>query len=125
MKKQGFDNDRDLDSETIRKMITDYFDGLHYADIEKLDHIFHDDVILKAPGSRRNKATWLKDISGRPVPDQQGDKYGYKIRALEVIGDQAMATVDCPLLGHDYVDYLGFLKENDRWSIVNKMYAEC
>ena len=116
--------DRDDDIKIIRQMITDYFDGLHYADIEKLDRIFHDDVILKTPGNRRDKTTWLKDVAERPVPDQQGDPYRYQIRELEVIGGQAMATVDCPLLGHDYVDYLGFLKENNRWSIVNKMYAE-
>ncbi|MEH6446964.1 MAG: nuclear transport factor 2 family protein [Oceanospirillaceae bacterium] len=120
----GLARERDHDMKTIRQMITDYFDGLHYADIEKLNRIFHDDVILKAPGIRRDKTTWIKDVAERPVPDQKGDSYGYQIRSLEVIGEQAMAIVDCPLLGHDYVDHLGFLKENDRWTIVNKMYAE-
>jgi ketosteroid isomerase-like protein len=114
----------DHDIEIIRQMIADYFDGLHYADIEKLNQVFHDDVILKAPGIRRDKATWLNEVAERPVPEEQGHLYRYQIRSLEVLNDQAMATIECPLPGHDYVDYLGFLKENERWSIVNKMYAE-
>jgi hypothetical protein len=43
----------------ILELVTRYFDGLHYADTEKLRAIFHPDVVLKAPDLRRSlKPLW-------------------------------------------------------------------
>jgi len=50
-------------------------------------------------------------------------EYNFNIQSLEIIGDQAMAIVDAPLLAAHFIDFLGLLKENDQWKIVNKMYT--
>ena len=39
------------------------------------------------------------------------------------MGDQANATVDCPLLGERFTDCVSLLREGGQWRIVNNMYA--
>lgn len=109
--------------EAVINTVNAYFEGLHFADIEKLHAIFSHDCVLKAPGIRRDLDSWLSLVAAREVPHEKGDPFSYKVLQLEVIGEQALVKVYCPLLGQEYIDYLGLLYENNRWRIVNKMYA--
>ncbi|WP_020406685.1 nuclear transport factor 2 family protein [Hahella ganghwensis] len=109
---------------SLMTMLKDYFDGLYFADIQKLRKIFHPDAALKAPGQRRSRDEWLQQVANRPIPAELQSPYRFRVLSLEVIKDQAMAKVECPLFDYFYVDYLGFLYENDHWQIVNKMYTD-
>ncbi|MBD1584832.1 nuclear transport factor 2 family protein [Pseudoalteromonas sp. S16_S37] len=111
------------DLAAIISLITKYFDGLHYGDTQLLASIFHQDAWLKAPNSRRTLNQWLVDVAGRPVPENQGYAYDYAILSVEVVQDQAMVKVHCPLFNYNYIDFLGLLKEHGNWLIVNKMYT--
>ena len=110
--------------EMVISLVQDYCDGLYQGDISKLRAIFHLDAFLKAPGLRRSLEQWLDAVASRPVPVQQGWPYDFKLLSIEIIKDQAMVKLECPLFDHFYVDYLGLLKENGRWLIVNKMYTD-
>ncbi|GLX79509.1 hypothetical protein tinsulaeT_28490 [Thalassotalea insulae] len=112
------------DYQQITALIHDYFDGLHYADIDKLDNIFDDNACLQAPDIRRTKQQWLELVATRQVPAKLNHSYQYQILNIEIIGQQAMVKVDCPLLGNHYIDFLSLLKENNQWRIVNKLYAD-
>lgn len=112
------------DFESVIAVVGDYCDGLHHGDVPKLKAIFHPDAFLKAPGLRRSLGQWLDAVASRPVPAQQGRPYDFNLLSIEVIKDQAMVKLECPLFTHFYVDFLGLLKENGRWSIVNKMYTD-
>lgn len=111
------------DFETILAITQHYFDGLHTADIHKLADIFHPDVVLKAPGLRRTREQWLALVRSREVPKERGDHYAFKVLSIDIVNDQAMVKVECPLIDQFYIDYLGFLKEDGRWLIVSKMYT--
>lgn len=120
-------NHQDLfqqDLDLVASVVNDYFTGLHEADIATLQRIFHPDAVLKAPGLRRSLSQWLDLVSTREIPAQQGTAFGYRVLAIDVIHDQAMVKVLCPLLGRTYIDFLGLLKEDGQWRIVNKMYAD-
>lgn len=108
----------------VMSLVKDYFDGLYFADVDKLRSIFHDDAFLKAPGLRRSLNEWLTAVSHRPVPAVEGLPYDFKLLSIEVVQDQAMVKLDCPLFEHAYLDYLGLLKEDGHWLIVNKMYTD-
>lgn len=112
------------DLHAVMGLIQDYCDGLHHGNVATLQAIFHPDAYLKAPGLRRSLSEWLDAVANRPVPAQEGHPYGYKLLAIEIVHQQAMAKVSCPLFEHHYIDYLGLLKENGRWLIVNKMYTD-
>jgi len=113
------------EQEAVLAVLRDYFDGLHHADVKTLRAIFHRDATLQAPSIRRSREQWLQLVDNRPVPMEEGAAYMYRVLSLEVIGDQAMAKLFCPLSGRCYIDFLGLLKENGQWCIVNKMYADC
>lgn len=108
----------------VIKLITDYFNGLHYADVPTLRKIFHSDAFLKAPGLRRSLDEWLETVSNRSVPAEEEQVYSYKILSIEIIKDQAIVKLECPLFDHFYIDFLSLLKENGQWLIVNKMYTD-
>ncbi|NQZ21787.1 MAG: nuclear transport factor 2 family protein [Colwellia sp.] len=108
----------------ITGIVNDYFDGLHHGDVAKLTSIFHADAWLKAPGIRRSLQAWLTDVANRPTPKQQGRSFEFKLLSLDIVQDQAMVKIHCPLFNFNYIDYLGLLKENGQWLIVNKMYSD-
>ena len=108
----------------VLAVIHQYFDGLHEANIETLERIFDPDIVLMSHGIRRTRKQWLKLVDERPRPKDAGYPYAYQVLSVEVSESQALAKVSCPLLGKHYLDYLGLLKENDHWIIVNKMYAD-
>lgn len=107
----------------VINLVEAYFEGLHFADIAKLKTLFSPDCVLKAPGIRRDLESWFLLVKSRPVPQEKGDPFAYKILAIEIVGEQALVKVYCPLLGDHFIDYLGLLYEKNQWQIVNKMYA--
>ena len=111
------------DHEAIVGLLNEYFDGLFEGDVEKLRTIFHDDAWLKGNNYRKTLNEWLEAVASRPIPRDEGMEYNFKIQSLEIIGDQAMAKVDVPLLAAHFIDFLGLLKEDGQWKIVNKMFT--
>ncbi|MTJ00482.1 MAG: nuclear transport factor 2 family protein [Marinobacter adhaerens] len=107
----------------LEAMVNEYFQGLHTGNAERLAPLFHRDCVLKAPGLRRTLDEWLADVATRPIPANIGHPEDYRILRVELAGNQAMVKVACPLPHGDFTDYLGFLREDGVWKIVNKMYA--
>jgi len=108
----------------ITDILHQYFDGLHHGDTAKLKSLFHGDAWLKAPGIRRSLTQWLTDVEKRSVPAQLNKPFNFKILAIDVVQDQAMAKIFCPLFDFNYIDFLGLLKEGGQWRIVSKMYTD-
>jgi hypothetical protein len=112
------------DFSTITTVIQGYFHGLYYGDVAKLSALFHEDAWLKAPSVRRSLTQWLTDVANRPTPFEQDRPFAFEILAIDIVQDQAMVKVKCPLFDFNYVDFLGLLKEQGQWLIVNKMYSD-
>lgn len=112
------------DFDVITSIIKQYFDGLYYGDVALLAPIFHDDAWLKAPSQRRTLAQWLHDVEQRSSPATQTLAYQFKILSIDIVNEQAMVKIHCPLFDYNYIDFLGLLKEQGQWLIVNKMYCD-
>jgi len=121
MKKMQSNNS---DFTSITAILQSYFDGLHHADVDKLAAQFHPDAWLKAPGARRSLKQWLADVAGREVPATLNQPFAFQILSIDIVQDQAMAKLQCPLFDFNYVDFLGLLKEQGQWRIVSKMYTD-
>lgn len=111
------------DAQIIETLLHDYFDGLYEGDVTKLRNVFHDDAWLKGNNYRKSRDEWLAAVAARPIPKDEGMNYGFKVISLDIVDDQAMAKVDVPLLAAHFIDFLGLLKEDGTWKIVNKMYT--
>lgn len=112
------------DFQRVTDIVQRYFTGLHRGDSQLLTSLFHPDAYLKAPQLRRGLAEWLSLVEQRAKPIDNGDSFDYQILSIDIIGQQAMVKVLCPLLGRTYIDFLGLLYEDQQWRIVNKMYAD-
>ncbi|NQZ32789.1 MAG: nuclear transport factor 2 family protein [Oceanospirillaceae bacterium] len=108
----------------ITAILGDYFEGLYHADVEQLTAIFHPHSQLIAPGNRRSVKKWLTDVASRDVPAKLHQPFNFEILAIDVVQDQAMAKVKCPLFDFNYIDFLGLLKEDGQWRIISKMYTD-
>ena len=113
----------DTEKRQLETMVNEYFQGLHTGNAERLAPLFHRDCVLKGGGLRRTLDEWLADVATRPIPANIGHPEDYRILQVELAGNQAMVKVACPLPHGDFTDYLGFLREDGVWKIVNKMYA--
>ena len=111
------------DYESVIKVLNAYFDGLYEGDVNILRNIFHEDTVLKGNGYRKTRDEWLDAVAHRPTPQNEGMAFNFNVHSLEIVGDQAMAKVDAPLLAAHFIDFLGLLKENGQWRIVNKMFT--
>lgn len=111
------------EAQIINALLQDYFDGLYQGDVEKLRKVFHDDAWLKGNNYRKSRDEWLAAVATRPIPKNEGIDYGFKVISLDIVNDQAIAKVDVPLLAAHYIDFLGLLKEDGTWKIVNKTYT--
>lgn len=111
------------DYEAIIGLLNNYFDGLFEGDVEKLRSIFHEDAWLKGNSYRKTRDEWLTTVASRSIPRDEGMEFAFNIQSLEIVGDQAMAKVDVPLLAAHFIDFLGLLKEEGRWRIVTKMFT--
>ncbi len=117
-------NSSTLDFASVTAILHTYFEGLHQGDVSKLSAIFHDDAWLKSPNNRRSLTQWLSDVAARSTPVQLNQPFAYKILSLDIVQDQAMAKIHCPLFDFNYIDFIGLLKEQGQWRIVTKMYAD-
>jgi hypothetical protein len=112
------------DLAAIETILQGYFDGLYHGDVTKLISIFHPDAWLKAPGVRRSLTQWLVNVSSRSAPAELNKPFAFQILSIDVVQDQAMAKIHCPLFDFNYIDFLGLLKEDGKWKIVTKMYTD-
>jgi len=113
----------DPDLIEITRLLNEYFEGLYNADTKRLRKVFHPTVNLQSQGLRLTRDEWLHRVINRSIPSEINESYSYKIINIDILGEQAMAKVECPLLGDFYIDFLSLLKEKGQWKIVNKMYA--
>lgn len=112
------------DFQQITQVIEYYFDGLYNGDTQLLDNIFQNESWLITPCGRRDKKQWLKDVANRATPKELQQDYLFSILAIDIISDQAMVKVYCPIFEFKYIDFLGLIKSDNQWQIVSKMYTD-
>jgi hypothetical protein len=115
------------DREILLDVLQRYFDGLYRGDVALLRGVFHPRARLfgevKGQVLLRDLEPYLEVVASRSSPMQNGEAQRMKVLGLDIHGAIAVATVRCDMLGFNYVDQLGLLKQDDRWSIVNKLYT--
>lgn len=115
------------DREVLLDLLQRYFDGLYRGNAELLRGVFHPQARLfgevKGQILLRELEPYLQLVASRRSPMQGGEDQCMKVLALQMHGAIAVATVQCDMLGFHYVDQLSVLKQDGRWSIVNKLYT--
>ena len=107
--------------------IETYFDAIHECDTEKLNAVFHPQSSLF---DADNGAVFVepiesfsRDVAGRVSPASKGQAREAEILMLDYLSPIS-ATVKIRIRAHEsiFVDHLGFLKGEQGWQIMSKIW---
>ncbi|WP_303316634.1 nuclear transport factor 2 family protein [Flavivirga abyssicola] len=111
----------------IENLISNYFEGIYYGDVTKLESCFHENTYLfgdiKGVDYLKSINDYLEGVKNRQSPNDLNEPFNMKIIGIDIMGKIAMAKVHVPMLGYNYHDYLSLTKIKDEWKIVNKIFT--
>lgn len=111
----------------ITGVLNDYFDALHFCDIDRLRRVFHPHAIYatadESPLLFRNMDEYTAVVAARQSPAARGERRRDQIDRIEVAGENtASAKVRCSIGHRDFVDFLSLVRVDDRWQIIAKVF---
>ncbi|WP_422107060.1 nuclear transport factor 2 family protein [Winogradskyella sp.] len=111
----------------IEQLLTNYFEGIFYGDVEKLEDCFTSNAIIygdiNGEPYKKSRAEYVEGVENRQSPNELKEPFKMEIIGVDVIGNVAMAKVHLPMLGYNYYDYLSLTKIENDWRIVNKIFS--
>lgn len=111
----------------IHAVITNYFEGIFYGDVDKLESSFHPQCLLYGDidGQVYFKPLqeYLTAVKSRKSPSASGEEFKMKVLSVEILNHVAYVKLHCPMLGYNYYDFIAMSKIGDKWVIVNKLFS--
>lgn len=111
----------------IENLITHYFEGIFYGDIDTLGSCFHNDVYIygdiNGDAYMKSIQAYLNGVKERKSPKDLNENFKMETIGIDIMGNIAMVKLHVPMLGYNYYDYLSLTKINDDWKIVNKIFT--
>ncbi len=111
----------------VTQALSDYFDGIHEGDLDKLRTVFlpgahlyssTEGVVVDKP-----LAEYLELVGGRASPASLGAKRYDRIVSIDFSGPTtAMVKVELAVAPRFYTDFLTMLKTDGRWRVISKTY---
>lgn len=115
------------DHEQIKRVLDDYFGGIHSGDVRRLRSAFHPTAVLwgeiKGQPYRRTVDEYLHAVSNRKSPQELGEPHAMQTLSIDVHGKIALVKARVPILGFDYFDLLSFVHQDGRWAIASKVFT--
>lgn len=111
----------------VSAVLAEYFDALHFCDVEKLERVFHPKAIYatadESPLLHRTMAEYVPVVAARVSPASRGEPRRDHIDAIELAGENsAFARVRCSIGARDFVDFLTLVRTEGRWRIMAKIF---
>lgn len=115
------------DFDAVRRLVTDYFDGLYTGDVALLRRIFHERsrlyAVLDGRLSEIAFAAYMELVAGRASPASLGSERRDRLVAIQqTTPTTALVTVSLLLAGKSFTDHLSLIKDEGRWQIISKVY---
>ncbi|RKR13006.1 putative lumazine-binding protein [Maribacter vaceletii] len=111
----------------VENLITNYFEGIFYGDIDKLEKCFHKNVYIygdiKGLDYEKSAKEYLEGVANRKSPKDLDEIFKMKIIGIDIMGKVAMVKLHVPMLGYNYYDYLSLVKIKEEWKITNKIFT--
>lgn len=114
------------EQQAIRSTIETYVDGYLNAKKELVAKAFYSETRLysldEGKIDKTEMADWLKNLDDRSAR-QDIRRAELDIGFIDITGETAVAKITLRFESRTFVDYLSFLKWNDAWVIVGKIYS--
>ncbi|SHJ12779.1 Putative lumazine-binding [Desulfatibacillum alkenivorans DSM 16219] len=118
------DNAQDL--EMIKETVQNYFDGMYYGDVARLEKAFHAEAFLfghfHGKFSHMPASGFFKMVASAPSLESKGEPFDMEILSIDVTGQAAAVKVRDVYMKMQFFDYLSLAKVDGEWKIVNKTY---
>lgn len=115
------------DVKEIQVVVTNYFEGIFYGDVERLESAFHPQSLLVGDINGqpyfKNLQDYLEGVRNRKCPNELGEEFDMKILGIEVLNDIAYTKLHVPMLGYNYYDFISMSRISGHWMIVNKIFT--
>jgi hypothetical protein len=113
----------------IKKLIADYFEVLHFKDMELFDKVFHKDCVLySAQGgtlSIRPYDVYREAVLNRQSPHDAGNARNDKVLMFDQISPSlALVKPQLEMFGGVMQDYLNIVFLDGQWWVMAKMWEK-
>ncbi|AFK56885.1 nuclear transport factor 2 family protein [Tistrella mobilis] len=111
----------------IGDVIQDYFDALHFCDVDKLQRVFHPKAIYatadETPLLYRTMVEYIPVVAARQSPASRNEPRRDHIDAIDLAGENtAVVRVRCSIGPRDFVDFLTLVRTEGEWRIIAKVF---
>jgi hypothetical protein len=111
----------------IKKLIADYFEVLHFQDMDLFDKVFHKNCVLySAQGgelSIRPYDTYREAVLNRKSPAELGNARRDKVLMFDQISPTlALVKPQLEMFGGVMQDYLNLVYLDGQWWVMSKMW---
>lgn len=113
----------------IKKLLDDYFDVLHFQDMELFDKVFHKDCVLYSAQSGelsiRPYAIYRDAVANRKSPHDLGESRNDKVLMFDQISSTlALVKVQLTMFEGLMQDYLNLVFLDGQWWVMAKMWEK-
>jgi hypothetical protein len=113
----------------IKKLISDYFDVLHFQDMNLFDKVFHKDCVLySAQGgelSIRPYAIYREAVANRKSPAELGNARRDQVLMFDQVSPTlALVKPQLEMFGGVMQDYLNIVYLDGQWWVMAKMWEK-
>jgi hypothetical protein len=115
--------------EAIKKLIADYFEVLHFQDMDLFDKVFHKDCVLySAQGgtlSIRPYVQYREAVANRQSPHDAGNARNDQVLMFDQISPTlALVKPQLEMFGGVMQDYLNIVFLDEQWWVMAKMWEK-
>lgn len=113
----------------IKKLLDDYFDVLHFQDMELFDKVFHKDCVLYSAQSGelsiRPYAIYREAVANRKSPHDLGESRNDKVLMFDQISSTlALVKIQLTMFEGLMQDYLNLVFLDGQWWVMAKMWEK-
>lgn len=113
----------------IKKLISDYFDVLHFQDMELFDKVFHKDCVLYSAQSGENNirpyAIYREAVANRKSPAELGNERKDQVLLFDQVSPTlALVKPQLQMFGGIMQDYLNIVFLDGQWWVMAKMWEK-
>jgi hypothetical protein len=113
----------------IKKLIADYFDVLHFQDMELFDKVFHKDCVLYSAQSGENNirpyVNYRDAVANRKSPAELGNARHDQVLMFDQISPTlAWVKPQLEMFGGVMQDYLNIVFLDGQWWVMAKMWEK-
>lgn len=113
----------------IKKLIADYFEVMHFQDMDLFDKVFHKDCVLYGAADGvlniRPYAIYREAVANRQSPHEAGNARNDKVLLFDQVSPTlALVKPQLEMFGGVMQDYLNIVFLDGQWWVMAKMWEK-